>query len=85
MIENCQELLRRIQILDFNIIDLHLYLDTHQYDQRAINIYNNYVRQVLMLKQQYQHMCGPLTANSFISGYPWPWINEPWPWERGGN
>ena len=85
MNNNREELFRKIQILDFNIIDMHLYLDTHPYDQRAIAIYNNFVQQALILRHQYQCMYGPLYAHTFISNYPWPWIDEPWPWQEGGN
>ena len=40
-----QELLQKIMELDFYIIDLHLYLNTHPEDADAIGMYNDAVLQ----------------------------------------
>lgn len=76
------KLLRDIMAIDFTIIDMHLYLNTHPYDQKALNIYNDAVRRARELKQMYERMYGPLTAHMATSGYPWQWVEEPWPWEK---
>lgn len=78
------ELLRQIMAYDFSLIDLHLYLNTHPTDQRAIALYNQYVQTVLMLRNQYQMIYGPLLWNHFTSTCPWQWIEGPYPWEKGG-
>jgi spore coat protein JB len=78
------ELLRQIMAYDFSIIDLHLYLNTHPADQRAITLYNQYVQTVMMLRNQYQATYGPLLMNNFTSRCPWQWIENAFPWERGG-
>jgi spore coat protein JB len=79
------ELLKRISALDFSIIDLNLYLNTHPYDQSAIMRYNSTVMQSKMLKMEYERLYGPLTAYYSTSGYPWQWIKNPWPWSYDFN
>ena len=76
-----REMMMRIRELDFAIIELALYLDTHPEDQKALCLHREYCKEVKTLKDQYQKVFGPLTIN-----YPcnkWRWLEEPWPWERG--
>lgn len=79
---NKYSLLKELMSIDFTIIDLHLYLDTHPMDQTALNMYNNYVEKAKALRSEYERKYGPITAHHGISGYPWQWIDEPWPWQR---
>lgn len=76
-----QEMLDQIKSLDFAIIELGLYLDTHPEDQRAICMHREYCKQTKDLKDKYQKMYGPLTI--FYPCNKWRWLEEPWPWERG--
>lgn len=76
-----EEMMMKIRELDFAIIELGLYLDTHPEDRRALCLHNAYSREVKDLKDKYQKVYGPLTMD-----YPcnkWRWLEEPWPWERG--
>ena len=76
-----EEMMMQIRELDFAIIELGLYLDTHPEDRRALCMHNAYSREVKELKDKYQKVYGPLTMD-----YPcnkWRWLEEPWPWERG--
>ncbi|MCR3758111.1 spore coat protein CotJB [Clostridium felsineum] len=79
------ELLKQIMAVDFAVIDLSLYLNTHPGDKEAIAKHNDLVTQSHMLKGQYQKYYGMLTATNSFSPYPWQWINEPWPWEYDAN
>ena len=76
-----RELINKIKELDFSIIELSLYLDTHPCDRKAINMHNEYAKQVKDLKEKYEKMYGPLTI--FYPSNEWKWREEPWPWERG--
>lgn len=76
-----QEMIDQIKALDFAIIELGLYLDTHPEDQRALCMHREYCKQVKDLKDKYQKMYGPLTI--FYPCNKWRWLEEPWPWERG--
>lgn len=79
------ELLKKITALDFYIIDLHLYLNTHPTDTEALMMYNNCVIQVKELREEYNKMFGMLLANNSISKEPWQWIDNPWPWQKNYN
>ena len=76
-----EEMIMKIKEVDFAIVELALYLDTHPEDQKALCLHRNYAKKVKELKDKYQKVYGPLTIN-----YPcnkWRWLEEPWPWERG--
>ncbi|MCC5911789.1 MAG: spore coat protein CotJB [Clostridiaceae bacterium] len=76
-------LMRKIQDVEFAALELQLYLDTHPQDQRAVMQFNQYARELMMLKQQYEMAYGPLLNYGFSpSQYPWRWIETPWPWEE---
>jgi len=82
---NKTELLKQITALDFSVIDLQLYLNTHPQDAKALEIHNNYVMELNSLIEDYESYYGLLYANQGCSPYPWQWINEPWPWEYSAN
>ena len=73
-----QEMIDQIKSLDFAIIELGLYLDTHPDDQRALCMHREYCKQAKDLKDKYQKMYGPLTI--FCPCNKWRWLEEPWPW-----
>lgn len=75
-----EKALRDIMAEGFSAFDLHLYLNTHPYDQKAIMLFNKCSQRARMLKENYERMYGPLTASS-SNRCPWQWINNPWPWE----
>ncbi len=82
---NKNELLQCITALDFYIIDLHLYLNTHPNDVDAIMKYNECVMKVKALREEYNKLYGMLLANNSISRQPWQWIESPWPWHKSCN
>ena len=76
-----EEMMMQIRELDFAIVELGLYLDTHPDDQKALCLHREYAKKLKDLKDKYQKVYGPLTIH-----YPcnkWRWLEEPWPWERG--
>lgn len=79
-----KELLKQITAVDFLLVDLHLYLNTHPNDREALAKYNSFAMQSRMLKENYERCFGPLSYGA-CSTYPWQWINEPWPWECAAN
>lgn len=77
------QLLEQVMALDFFLLELNLYLDTHPNDQRAIQIFNTTMVKARCAREAYERHCGPLTTyNSMNRGCSWQWINSPWPWER---
>ena len=76
-----EEMMMKIRELDFAIIELGLYLDTHPEDQKALCLHRKYAKEVKELKDAYQKVYGPLTF--YYPCNKWRWLEEPWPWERG--
>jgi spore coat protein JB len=76
------DLLHQLQAIDFVLVDLTLYLDTHPHDYEAIQQFNELAQERKKLKKQYDTQFGPLQqyGNSY-SHYPWDWSKTPWPWQ----
>ncbi len=78
---NRDEMLRKLTALDFYLVDLQLYLNTHPTDRDALAKFNAIAAEANALRQEYENMFGPLTSFRSASKYPWQWINNPWPWQ----
>lgn len=76
------QLLENLQILDFTLVELNLYLDTHPDDLEAIKQFNTYTKKAKELRQQFEESFGPLMhfGHSY-STHPWAWNEPPWPWQ----
>ncbi|WP_018131725.1 spore coat protein CotJB [Effusibacillus pohliae] len=76
------QLLEQLQAIDFVLVELNLYLDTHPNDAQAIRQYNQHVQERWKLAQEFECHYGPLThfGHSY-SDAPWQWSEGPWPWE----
>ena len=75
------ELFKKIQILEFVILDTGLYLDTHPMDQAALCYYHNHREMLDAAVDEYTKCYGPLTMDAVLSKNNWTWIEKPWPWE----
>ena len=75
------EMLKKISALDFYIIDIGLYLNTHPEDKEAVMKYNAIVKEATAMRQDYQEQFGMLMVGSAQSRTPWQWIDDPWPGE----
>ena len=72
-----------LMALQFAIVELNLFLDTHPDDEQALRDYNRLVEQFEMAKKAYTEKYGPLVNFGYgKSKHPWQWVNEPWPWDR---
>ena len=76
-----EEMLHNIKCLNFSVIELALYLDTHPDDRKALCLHRKYTNELKDLKDKYQKMHGPL--DFYFPCNKWRWLEEPWPWERG--
>ena len=76
-----EEMIEQIKALNFAVIELGLYLDTHPEDQRALCLHREYAKNLKNLKDMYQKVYGPLSI--YFPCNKWRWLEEPWPWERG--
>lgn len=75
-------LLEDLQAIDFVLVELTLYLDTHPNDYEAIQQFNNYSYQRKLVAKQFEAQFGPLLQYGHsYTGYPWNWDDSPWPWQ----
>ncbi len=78
-------LLRAIQMYDFYLIDLNLFLDTHPNDRKALAKFNEMREKRQQAYDAYIAKYGPITAVQSDSEDYFDWIDGPWPWERSAN
>lgn len=74
--------LRDLQAVDFVLVELTLYLDTHPNDLNAIQQYNEFAKVRINMAVRFEQEFGPLMSygHSFTQ-QPWQWGNTPWPWQ----
>lgn len=77
--------LTELMALDFAVDELGLYLTTHADDQEALNLYWSYIRLANEGRQKYQKLYGPLFQTDLTEDQGYIWLNDPWPWDEGGN
>lgn len=76
--------LSELMALDFAIDELGLYLTTHPNDGEVLELYWSYIRLGRQGRQKYQEQYGPLMQTDITPG-SFKWLNDPWPWDLGGN
>lgn len=74
-----------LMALDFAIDELGLYLTTHADDQEALQLYWSYIKLAQEGRENYQKLYGPLLQTDLTPDQGFVWLNDPWPWEKGGN
>ena len=72
--------LAELQALEFVLVELGLYLDTHQGDQEAFALFQKYAALEEEGRKRYEAMHGPLTLASAAKGDSYKWLKDPWPW-----
>lgn len=75
-------MLNDIGIIDFTLVDLMLYLDTHSTCKEAMEYYNHYVKVKNKMMKEFSMLYFPLTKDHAESSTEWRWGNAPLPWER---
>lgn len=76
------DLLEELQTVDFVLVELNLYLDTHPDDLDALKQFNTFSKKSRELKDQFEEKFGPLDQfGHSYSSYPWKWAESPWPWQ----
>ena len=73
-----------LMALNFAIVELGLYLDTHKDDKEAFALYTNYVKLYQEGKEKYEKLYGPIEHMSTARLGSYSWLNDPWPWEYEG-
>lgn len=73
-----------LQVMDFAIQELALYLDTHRTDKEALKLYQTYQKMYHDAAKEYSQLCQPLTHHEPTTG-EYRWLDDPWPWEYCAN
>ena len=81
-----KELLHRINVTSFAVVDTQLFLDTHPNCTEALEYFRNCSEMRNQALKEYAMYYGPLTIDTTVHSCNdyWNWINEPWPWQEGG-
>ena len=83
---NRKELFHHINEVSFAVDDIKLYLDTHPCDDEAMECFEEYSQLRNEALKEYAKHFGPLTVDTAVCSEAdkWHWIQEPWPWQKGG-
>lgn len=79
---NKHDLKNYIQRLNFVILDLALYLDTHPECPCAFATYREYQKMYQKAIFIYQNRFEPITIYGVHDEECWSWGNDPWPWQK---
>lgn len=84
---NRNNLLKEISMVDFAVVDLNEYLDTHPDDSDAVAYIKQYITILCRLRQEYASLYGPLSIYDacYSDCNDWRWARMPLPWEGGCN
>lgn len=74
--------LHLLMAYQFALIDLQLYLDTRPNDLVVKELFNNYQKDYLQAKQNYEKINGPITLSSEDNTTMWNWQKN-WPFSGG--
>ena len=77
--------LSEVQVLAFAVQELALYLDTHPEDTEALELYRQYQQLYQKVSQAYEREKRPLNHAAPGQGDTYAWLDDPWPWDEGGN
>lgn len=75
-------MLTDIGIIDFTLVELNLYLDTHPHDKQAMEYFNHYVRIKNQMVKDFSSRYYPLTTDTSTDTRAWQWALAPMPWEN---
>lgn len=73
--------LDQLRALEFVVLELGLYLDTHPDDKEAFWIFQKYAALAEKARTAYVDQSGPLTMADAAKGSRYSWIDGPWPWQ----
>lgn len=77
-----KKLLIRLSSMQFAMLEMRIFLDTHPNDDEALAMYNKYREKYKSLAKEFEEQFGPLTLNGYNSD---EWLCDPWPWDNAFN
>ncbi|MDR0949103.1 MAG: spore coat protein CotJB [Lachnospiraceae bacterium] len=76
-----EQLYREIGIVDFVLVELTEYLDTHPTDIQALDYFNHYAKIKNQMMSEFAQKYYPLSKDLQESNQEWKWGSAPLPWE----
>ena len=76
-----EQLLHDIGIVDFLLVELTLFLDTHPSCGRTMEYFNHYSKMKNQMMKDFSQRYYPLTKDLAESNKEWRWVAAPLPWE----
>jgi spore coat protein JB len=74
--------LEELQKVDFALVELTLYLDTHPTDMQSVQQFNQLSQRRQQMAREFEMKYGPLLQFGLsYSRFPWQWVDSPWPWQ----
>ncbi len=78
-----EQMFYEIGIVDFVVVELTEFLDTHPSNQEALEYFNHYSRIRNQMVEEFSRKYFPITANYARCDNEWTWGSAPLPWEGG--
>lgn len=85
MENNRARLLYAIQMYDFYLYELNLYLDTHPTCRNGLNAFAKYKKLRERAVNAYTAAYGPINPADSDCSEVFSWAKGPWPWEKEAN
>lgn len=77
--------LSQLQALEFVLLELGTYLDTHSDDTEAFTLFQQMSEMERNARANYEKQFGPLTRRAAAADSRYTWLNDPWPWNYQQN
>lgn len=77
-------LIKKLQAVDFSMVDTILYLDVYPHCQKAMSYYHELHHQRDKLIEKLSEL-GVSMNNMSVHSDNWNWTDAPWPWELDAN
>ena len=77
--------LAELQALEFVVLELGIYLDTHKDDAEAFKLFQQFSAMEKAAKAAYESKYGPITKEAAATCGSYRWLSEPWPWNYAQN
>lgn len=74
-------LLKRLQICEFVLTEVSMFLDTHPTDKEALAYYDKYSKKQQETLIEYTEEFGSVYHTKLKDPEVWDWVENPWPWE----
>ncbi len=74
-----------LQAIEFVVLELGTYLDTHPDDTEAFEMFKQYAAMEKSAKAAYEERFGPLTRSCAANCDKYSWLKDPWPWNYQQN